>query len=221
MHFGQKIQQFAAILGRMSRTCAADLFRHLELYRGGGDYNLELGISMQLFKPGSSGALPYLEQCAAVEYLEGGGLLLREVHGYGCGVGVTAQQLENLDHYGIMSVEDTGSVSLQTSEGPLAPLWRDHENAKRQAVAERCDVLSEKKLAQQAKTAERQVLIAAVEPATRVQKCEVCRGAYRHADTFQRHHTSGACEKRQQKAAEAQSRQSKRGPAAKLVQERR
>jgi len=66
MHFGQKAQQFAAILGRMSRTCAADLFHHLELWRGGGDYNLELDISMQLFKPGSSGALPYLEQCAAV-----------------------------------------------------------------------------------------------------------------------------------------------------------
>ena len=136
MHFGQKAQQFVAILGRMSRTCAADLFQHLELCRGGGDYNLELGISMQLFKPGSSGALPYLEQCAAVEYIEGGGLLLREVHGSGCGVGVTAQQLENLDHYGIMSVENTGSVSLQTSEGPMAPLRRDHENAKRQAVAE-------------------------------------------------------------------------------------
>ena len=81
--------------------------------------------------------------------------------------------------------------------------------------------MSKKKLAQQANKAEKQVLIAAVEPATRVKKCEVCRGVYRHADTFQRHRSSGACEKWQQKAAEAQSRQSKRRPAAKLVQERR
>ena len=65
------------------------------------------------------------------------------------------------------------------------------------------------------------MLIAAVEPAARVLKCGVCRGVYRHADTFRSHHTSGACEKRQKKAAEAQYRQSKRRPPAKLVQGRR
>ena len=31
MHFGQKAQQFVAILGRMSHTCAADIFQHLDI----------------------------------------------------------------------------------------------------------------------------------------------------------------------------------------------
>ena len=94
MRFGQKSQQFVAILGRLSRTCAAELFDHLELCRGDGDYSIELGISLALFKEGSSGAIPYLEQCSAVEYTDGGGLLLRKVHGYGPGVEVTAEQLK-------------------------------------------------------------------------------------------------------------------------------
>ena len=37
MKFGQKAQQFVSILGRLSRTCAADLFEHLELFPSGGD----------------------------------------------------------------------------------------------------------------------------------------------------------------------------------------
>ena len=86
MKFGHKAQLFVAILARLPRTCAADLHQHLELCRYRGDYNLELNISMALFKPGTSGALPYLEQCASVEYLEDGGLILREVYGYGPGI---------------------------------------------------------------------------------------------------------------------------------------
>ena len=69
--------------------------------------------------PAISSALTSILRLRLLDSVKGGGVLLREVHGYFCGVGVTAQQLENLDHYGIMSVEDTGSVSLQTSKGPM------------------------------------------------------------------------------------------------------
>ena len=94
MKFGHKAQHFVSILGRLPRLNAADLFQHLELCRFDRDYNLELDISMTfLFKPGSSGALPYLEQCTSVEYLPEGGLILREIYGYGPGIKVNKSTL--------------------------------------------------------------------------------------------------------------------------------
>ena len=221
MKFGQKAQQFVSILGRLSRTCAADLFEHLELCRGGGDYNLELDISLALFKPGTSGALPFLEQCAAVEYVAEGGLRLREIDGCGPGVEVPASKLEELDHYGIMGVEETGSSALHTSEGPMVPQRQDGHDAKRQIVADRRGMQTEKKQQQQAKKKDNAALVAAVEPASRAKTCTACCGVYRSEDTFRRHYTNGACEKKQQKAAGAKSLREERKPAAKLVKERR
>ena len=137
MRLGQKSQQFVSILARLPRTCAADLFTHLELCAGGGDYNLELAISLQLFKEGSSGAIAFLEQCAAVEYPAEGGLVLREIHGYGPGVVVSQAEVKAKDHYGIMDAAETGSYALQQSGGDMAPQRRDSDSSKKQATGER------------------------------------------------------------------------------------
>ena len=136
MKFGHKAQHFVSILGRLPRLCAADLFQHLELCRFNGDYNLELDISMALFKPGSSGALPFLEQCASVEYLPEGGLILREIYGYSPGIKVDKPTPEALDHNGIMQADETGSSALQTSGGPKVPQRQENDRAMGQIAAE-------------------------------------------------------------------------------------
>ena len=70
---------------------------------------------MALFKPGSSGALPFLEQCASVEDLPEGGLILREIYGYSPGIKVDKPTPEALDHNGIMQADETGFSALQTA----------------------------------------------------------------------------------------------------------
>ena len=136
MKFGHKAQHFVSILGRLPQLCAADLFQHLELCRFNGDYNLELDISMALFKPGSSGALPFLEQCASVEDLPEGGLILREIYGYSPGIKADKPTPEALDHNGIMQADETGSSALQTSGGPKVPQRQENDRAMGQIAAE-------------------------------------------------------------------------------------
>ena len=45
--------------------------------------------------------MPFLEQCASVEYLPEGGLILREIYGYGPGIKADKPTLEALDHNGM------------------------------------------------------------------------------------------------------------------------
>jgi hypothetical protein len=221
MRFGQKAQQFVAILGRLPRTCAAHLFEHLELCRGAGDYNLEVDISMALFKPGSSRTLSYLEQCASVEYPEGGGVVLREVPGYGPGVAVSKEELVKLDHYGLMAAEETGSVALQTSEGPMKVQRRDHDNAKRQAAGDRQQLQKEKFMLREDKKKKKADLLAAVEPKSRVRDCGACGAKYRTEATFEQHFVNGMCERRKAATAYAQAPRLERKAAAVVVDERR
>jgi len=127
---------------------------------------LELDISMALFKPGSSEALPYLEQCASVEYLPEGGLILREIYGYGLGIMVDKSTLEALDHYGIMQADETGSSALQTSGGPVVPQQRENYRAMAQIAAEMraSTAVSTKAMVRAEKEATVRGLLAAVEP---------------------------------------------------------
>lgn len=200
MRLGQKSQQFVSILARLPRTCAADLFTHLQLCAGVGDYNLELAISLQLFKEGSSGALPFLEQCAAVEYPVEGGLVLREIHGYGPGVLMSRVEVKSKDHYGIMDAAETGSYSLQQSEGGMTPQRRDSENSKKQAVGERNQKRKDKEQKRREKVYETADLLAAVEPKSKAWFCAACGGSrYLSEETFHRHFENGTCERRKAK----------------------
>ena len=97
---------------------------------------MELDISMALFKPGSSGALPFLEQCASVEDLPEGGLILREIYGYSPGIKADKSTPEALDHNGIMQADETGSSALQTSGGPKVPQRQENDRAMGQFAAE-------------------------------------------------------------------------------------
>lgn len=103
----------------------------------------------------------------------------------------------------------------------MVPQRQDGHDAKRQIVADRRGMQTEKKQQQQAKKKDNAALVAAVEPASRAKTCTACCGVYRSEDTFRRHYTNGACEKKQQKAAGAKSLREERKPAAKLVKERR
>ena len=175
MQFGLKAQQFVAILARLPRTCAADLHQHLELCRYRGDFNEELNLSMALFKPGTSKALPYLEQCSCVEVVEHGGLILREVYGYGPGIKVDKSTLESLDHYGIMQVEETGSSAAKTTEGQMIPQRRENNGAMGQIAAEmRESAVATKAEMRAQKEAETREALAAVEPAPIARTCEAC-----------------------------------------------
>ena len=221
MRFGHKAQQFVAILGRLPRTCAAQLFEHLELCRGAGDYNLQLDISLALFKAGSLGALPYLEQCASVEYPEGGGVVLREVHGYGPGVAVTKEELVKLDHYGLMAAAETGSVALQTSDGPMKVQRRDRDNAKRQAAGDRQNLQKEKGMQREEEKQKKADLMAAVEPKSSVRDCGACGAKYRTEATFEQHFANGMCERRKTAKADVQTPRPERKAATVVVEERR
>jgi hypothetical protein len=177
---------------------------------------------MAFFKPGTSGALPYLEQCASVEYLEDGGLILREVYGYGPGIKVDRSILEPLDHYGVMKVEETGSTATQTSDGQMVPQRLENIGAMGQIAAEmRATAASTKAEARAQKETETREALAAVEPEAVAKTCEACSGVYQREDTFLRHFTNGACEKKQTRAREAKASQAERKPAAELVKERR
>ena len=87
------------LLAEQSRLDAADLHSQMEQCSGPGDVNYQIAIDRSLFKPGASKTLPFLEQCASVEFLAEGGFILREVHGYGPGIKVTKAELQKSDHY--------------------------------------------------------------------------------------------------------------------------
>ena len=182
---------------------------------------MELAISMSLFKAGSSGAIPHLEQCSAVEYLDGGGLRLREVDGYGPGILVTKGELQKKDHYGLMAVDETGSFAVQTSDGAVEPMRRDNDQAKRQAKADRVEQQSAREKKTQQREQAKKDLLRAVEPESSVRTCGVCRRPYRSEATYQRHFTSGACERRQASASAADAARASQKTATVIVEERR
>jgi len=121
------------LLAEQSRLDAADLHSQMEQCSGPGDVNYQIAIDMSLFKPGASKALPFLEQCASVEFLAEGGLILREVHGYGPGIKVTKAELQKSDHYGVMVVEATGSSIVKGSGKEVVPQRRENRDVKGQS----------------------------------------------------------------------------------------
>ena len=121
-----------------------------------------------------------------------------------------------------MKVEETGSTATQTSDGQMVPQRRENIGAMGQIAAEmRATAASTKAEARAQKETETREALAAVEPEAVAKTCEACSGVYQREDTFLRHFTNGACEKKQTRAREAKASQAERKPAAVLVKERR
>ena len=216
MRFGQKSQQMERLLAQQDRLWAGDLYNQMQQCKGPGDVNLRIEIDMSLFKPGASKAVPFLEQCASVEFLPEGGLILREVHGYGPGIKVAKAELQKSDHYGVMEVEETGSSVAQAS----GDQWIPQERVNRDVRGESNSALA-RGAAKALKEAERADLMADEMPAPVAKTCEACSGVYQSADTFLRHLSNGACERRQMKAQEAKDKRTDRKPVPEVLEEQR
>jgi hypothetical protein len=148
-------------------------------------------------------------------------VVLREVAGYGPGVAVSKEELVKLDHYGLMAAEETGSVALQTSEGPMKVQRRDHENTRWQAAGDRQQLQKDKCMVREEKKQKNADLLAAVEPKSRVRDCGACGAKYRTEATFEQHFVNGMCERRKAANANAQAPRLERKAAAVVVDERR
>jgi len=198
MRFGQKSQQMERLLAQQDRLWAGDLYNQMERCSGPGDVNLRIELDMPLFKPVASKAKPFLEQCACVEFLPEGGLILREVYGYGPGIKVTKAELQKSDHYGVMEVEAMGSSVAQASGDQWIPQQRENRDVRGQSNSALARSATKAR-----KEAEHAEFMAAEMPAPVAKTCEACSGLYQMDDTFLRHLSNGACEGRQNRAQEA------------------
>ena len=215
MRFGQKSQQMERLLAQQDRLWAGDLYNQMEQCSGPGDVNLRIELDMSLFKPGASKAVPFLEQCACVEFLPEGGLILREVYGYGPGIKVTKAELHKSDHYGVMEVEAMGSSVAQASGDQWIPQQRENRDVRGQSNSALARSATKAR-----KEAERAEFMAAEMPAPVAKTCEACSGLYQRDDTFLRHLSNGACEGRQNRAQEAKSKRADRKPVSEVLKER-
>ena len=95
---------------------------------------MEVAINRQLFRQGSRGAIPGHSSSSHFTFTETGGVIMREVHGYGPGIFVSREELTKYDHNNLMEAEDgTGSFAIQTSEGPIVPMRRETSSGKQEA----------------------------------------------------------------------------------------
>ena len=225
MRFGQKSQQFVPILGRSSRTCAEELFGHLELCRGPGDYNFELAIPLPPEKDGSS-ALPYLEQSSAVAFASAGGATLREVDGYGPGILVTKETLATHDHMGTMALEETGAFAVQQSPDGMIPQRREHAATKQELNTTRAKKKSERQMLREASMVKRNDRLKAVVSdhltyRSQFHNCSDCGSRYRSDASYERHITDGTCYTRKRRLEAKRAGIAEREPALSIVKKRR
>ena len=134
---------------------------------------------------------------------------------------MTKEELVKLDHYGLMAAAETGSVALQTSDGPMKVQRRDRDNAKRQAAGDRQNLLKERGMQREEEKQKKAGLMAAVEPKSSVRDCGACGEKYRTEATFEHHFANGMCERRKTAKADVQTPRPERKAATVVVEERR
>ena len=177
---------FVTTLATMNRRSAKELFDQLE--KVGIGWNIETQINRQLFQKGTAKPIKYLSQCASFQFLPSGGVTLREVPGFGEGVFVSKETLQNLhDHFNIMtaSEEGTGSVAVRSSDGNMKPTrMKPFGESKREAMHQATEQRHKAKEATKKKEQERNLALAAVLPSSKAFRCKECRRNYRSQVRF-------------------------------------
>ena len=213
MKLGLLSMSFQKTLARLHRRCAEEMFQHMEIAKVG--HNLLTEINQTKFKSGTSGAIPFLQQCASISFPQGGGVVLREMPEFGAGVAYTKERLKAYDHYDLIDAEGgTGSKVVQKTQGLV--------KVRRAVLGEaRHDVMEAKREQKKARQARQRQRLEAMKAAMQIEEpggwaltCPLCAQSFLTQTRLDKH-MKNTCALRQAKnAAREQQRQERAKTAA-------
>lgn len=217
MRFGQLMQRMNKHLGKVNRRDAAELFQNMEKVRSNGDRNLNIAINRSRFKSGTSGAIPLLSQCQSYEFPEGGGVIIREVYGYGEGIFLSKEDLMKYDHYGIIDSVGTGTYVIDESVGKQVPMRRHTYEGKREAKINKDEQSASKKRKSANIIEMNATLLKKVEPKSERVECGECGRGYCNQSFYSKHKADGRCDKYREDRQAKEEETKRRGMKAEAM----